>query len=214
MNQKRIGAAALAVLSAALLLGGAMPALGQGQVQQSPAASAPSGPPVITNIGPSATDPVATVNTLLDVVIGRRFDQVVSFACAASAAELDSHLNFDTIFTNSMPAGTDIPGLLDTITLSIPDRVVTLVSSSGDSATVHIAGTLVIGVDEAALRPWVKTLLVNSGQDSSDATVDATLAQIVKSLAVTAPVTRDVALTMDGGHWLVCDSSIGASPTP
>src|SRR4051812_18545935 len=196
-------------MSAAMVFGAGVPALAQGTAQASPSAPAPSGPPVITNIGPSATDPVATVNTLLDVVIGRRFEQVRSFACAATAASLDSHLNFETVFSNSMPAGTDIPGLLETIVLSIPNRTVTPVSTSGDSATVHVAGTLVIGVDEAALRPWVKTLLVNAGEDASDASVDTTMARIVNSLAVTADMTRDVTLTMDGGHWLVCDISVG-----
>jgi hypothetical protein len=216
MKRARLAWVGSVVVLAVLLLGAGMPALVQGSGSPSPSAPAASGSPSggITNLGPSATDPVATVNTLLDVVIGRRFDQITSYACAASAADLDSHLNFETLFANSMPAGTDGPGLIDTMTLSIPDRSVTSVSTNGDTATVHVSGSLVIGVDEAALRPWVKQLLVTAGEDSSDPSVDTNIASIVKQLAVSIDITRDVTLTMDGGYWLICDASPGASPSP
>ena len=71
-------------------------ALAAGSPSPSPSAAAPSSPlsAFPSNIGPSDTDPVATVNTLFDVMIGRRFDQIKSFACAASATDLDAHLNF------------------------------------------------------------------------------------------------------------------------
>ncbi len=215
MKHTRISGAALAVLTAGLLLVAGVPALAQGTGSPSPSApassAAPSGP---SNIGPSATDPVATVNTLLDVVIGRRFDQIKGFACAASAADLDSHLNFATGFAANMPAGTDVQGLIDTMTLTIPDRSITPVSNDGSTAKVHVSGSLVIGVDETALRPWVKQLLVSAGEDSSDPSVDAAMASIVKSLAVSIDLARDVTLTMDSGHWVICDATLGASPSP
>jgi hypothetical protein len=216
MHQRRISAAAFAVLATALLLWAGVPALAQGQAQAqaSPSASASSSPAGLTNIGPSTTDPVATVNTLLDVFIGRRFDQVRMFACAASADDLDSHLNYEKIVSANLPAGMDAKGLIDSMTFAIPDRALSLTSNDGTTAVVHLIGTLVIDVNQDTLRPWVKQLLVAAGEDSSDASVDAAMATIVKSNATSGDLTRDITLTMDSGHWVICDSTLGASPSP
>jgi len=216
MHQRRITAAAFAVLSTALLLWAGVPALAQGQAQAqaSPSASASPSPAGLTNIGPSTTDPVATVNTLLDVFIGRRFDQVRTFACAASADDLDSHLNYEKIVSANLPAGIDAKGLVDSMTFAIPNRTLTLTSNDGTTAVVHLVGSLVINYNQDTLRPWVKQLLTASGEDSSDASVDAAMASIVKSNSGSADLTRDVTLTMDSGHWVICDSTLGASPSP
>jgi hypothetical protein len=216
MHQRSLGSAALAVLTAALLLGAGMPALAQGTSSPSPtvpgATSTPSQPG--SNVGASASDPVATVNSLLDIVIGRRFDQVVAYACAASAADLNSHLNIGAALAPTLPPGIDVQGLIDTMTLSIPDRSLTLVSKDASNATVNVKGTLNVDVDEEAMRPWAKELLVAAGEDSSDASVESAIGTIAKSLEVTRDMSRDVTLTVEGGRWLICDTTLGASPSP
>jgi hypothetical protein len=225
MKQVRFTAAAWAVLSATLLLGAGMPAAVLAAGSPSPSPSAPASSPSAqassgpqsafpSNIGPSQSDPVATVNTLFDVMIGRRFDQIASFACAASATDLDAHLNFKTALTPNVPAGFDLQGLIDAMSLTVPDRSITLVSNDGTDAKVTVVGTLVVGVDQVALRPWVKDLLVAAGEDSSDESIDAAVATISNSMTATKDMGRDVTLTLEDGHWLICDPTIGASPTP
>jgi hypothetical protein len=201
-----------------MLLGAGLPAIAQGADPQAPLPSgSPSASPVSefpSNIGPSATDPVATVNTLFDILIGRRFDQIVSFACAADAVDLDAHLDFKTALEPNLPAGFDVQPLIDAMSITIPDRSITLVSNDGTTATVKVVGTLVVGVDQGLLRPWVKDLLVAAGEDSSDTAVEAGMATITKSMTVSKDMSRNVNLTVENGHWVICDSSLGASPSP
>jgi hypothetical protein len=218
VKRTRLGAAAFAVLSGALILGVALPAFAQAASPQAPGQSpSPSGSPVSefpANIGPSATDPVATVNTLFDILIGRRFEQIVTFACAADAVDLDAHLDFKTALEPNLPKGFDVQPLIDAMSITIPDRAITQVSNDGTNATVKVVGTLVVGVDQGLLRPWVKDLLVAAGQDSSDASVEAGMKTITNSMTVSKDMSRDVNLTIEDGHWLICDSSLSASPSP
>lgn len=208
----RVGSALFALV---FLLSAGSIALAQGTAPASPTGTAPatSASAAPTTVGPSATDPVATLNTLLDVVIGRRFDQVASFACAADQATLDKSLDLAANLQANLPAGTDVAGLVDTLTLTIPDRTISLVSNDGSSAVVDVKGTLTVGVDQTALRPWVKQLLVAAGEDSSEAAVDAAMATIVPSLAVAKSIAKTVNLVNSDGAWLICDLA-APSPTP
>jgi hypothetical protein len=214
MKLRRFGIGAIGLLLAGQLLAGGGSVLGQQAfaTPTSPAASiSPASSP--SAIGPSSTDPLATVNALLDIVIGRRFDQVASYACPASAASLDQHLDFAAGIAPSLPAGMDVQGLIDAMTLSIPDRSLSLVSSQGTTAIVDFRGTLTIAVDQEVLRPWVKALLVASGQDSSDASVDASIPTIANSFGPAQDISRQIQLTDTNGLWLICDPSLTPTPT-
>src|SRR6476620_5028772 len=118
MERFRLRRVASVLLVIAMLLAGSAGALAQNA--GSPAPAQPSAPPASsgssgpTGVGPSSTDPLATVNSLLDVVIGRRFSLVGRFACDADRADLEQHLDLAASLAANLPAGTDVNGLIYT----------------------------------------------------------------------------------------------------
>lgn len=218
MERFRLMRLASVLLVVAMLLSGSGGALAQNA--GSPAPAQPSAPPASsgssgpTGIGPSSTDPLATVNTLLDVVIGRRFSLIGRFACDADRADLEQQLDIAASLTANLPSGADVNGLIDTLTLSIPDLSVSLISNDGSMAVVDVKGTLKIGVDEDALRVWVKQLLEQLGEDSSDAAVASAMSTLIGPLETQVSMSRQVKLAPIGGVWLICEQGAPAPSSP
>ena len=156
---------------------------------------------------------MATVNTLLDIVIGRRFDQVGAFACANDQATLESNLDFAASLAPKLPAGADVAGLVDAVTLTIPDRSVSLVSNDGSSAVVDVKGTLSVVADQVLLRPWVIKVLQDAGRDTSDASVDAAMTSAAELVTVSNRIDNQLDLVLSDGLWLLCQKG-GATPEP
>lgn len=205
---------------AAMLAAGVLLATGLGAAAQGDASPPPSGAEASatvsaapTDVGPSASDPVATVNTLLDMVVGRRFDRIASFSCPPGRAALDGGVNLAAALAASLPQGVDPSGLIDALTITIPDRAVSLVSRDGTTAVVDVKGTIVVTADQEALRPWVAGLLQALGQDASDAAVTATLPTIVAEVATSRDISGQVHLVLSDGLWLVCETG-AAAPSP
>jgi hypothetical protein len=216
MRVHRVARVGSAMLVLAFMMPANSGALAQGLGSPSPSAPGQTMSPVtaLPTVGPSNSDPVATVNTLLDFVIGRRFDQIGPFACADYRATLVSNLDFGRSLAAKLPAGADVAGLVDAITITIPDRSVSVVSNDGFSAVVDLKGTLSVVADQDLLRAWVIQFLQAAGKDTSDASVDAAMTSAAQLVTVSNRIDSQLDLSISDGTWVVCPQAGSSEPSP
>lgn len=163
---------------------------------------------------PSADDPVATVNGLLDTIQAKDFAAVSSFVCAQYAEQVAG--TFDLAAQMGEIPGVDLNALIAGITFTIDPRNATLVSNDGTNAVVDLQATMALGIDENAAREFVKQLLAAQGQEATDAMVDMVLPQLMSQFeGQTQDLSESVDMILENGVWLVCEPfGSDASPAP
>lgn len=170
---------------------------------------------------PSADDPVATVNTLLDTLAGKDFGGIAPLVCEQYREEVATRFDLGAAFAG-MPEGVDVGAFINGLTLTIDPREVALVSSDAATASVDVVATMNIAIDDASAREFVKQILVASGQEPTDAMVDLVMPELTAQFAEGKDLSETVALTFENGAWVICEpfgsddatASPGASGDP
>jgi hypothetical protein len=165
---------------------------------------------------PSSTDPVETVNAVLDTIVAKDFASLPSLVCDQYRADVAQTMDFTTQISaqlSSLGADVDPSAFVDGLTVTIEGRNVTLESNDGTNAVVKLEGQLVIGVDEAAAKELVGQLLVAAGQEPTPEMVDVITPTLVSQISAPRDLTKDVKVIMENGAWLVCEP-LDASPAP
>jgi hypothetical protein len=166
--------------------------------------------PGLTPLAARAADtPDAAVNAVLDAIVAKQFDQVGSLVCEEKRDEVLAQFDLSASFSSG---GVDAQPLVDSMTLSIDGRDVSVLSEEGDTASVEIAGTLKIAFDEAAAREWVKASLEAAGQPVDDATVDQFMGFLTSTMAEGTDISSTVEVVREGGQWLMCDDMSTEDP--
>jgi hypothetical protein len=165
--------------------------------------------------GPSATDPVATVDGLFDTLLAMDFPGIGEYVCAAKRQQVVERFDLSGRLA-SLPAGVDVAALVDGLTLTWRDRSATLVAADESSATVQLAGTLEVAVDQDAARLFIRQLLEAQGMEATDEVVDGYLPGFLAQQETSQDLDGPMKLTRETGVWLVCGGfSLGqVSPTP
>jgi len=153
---------------------------------------------------PSADDPVATVNTLLDTVIAKDFAGIGPLVCAEGREAIAASFDLTTAF-DGLPPGVDLQALIDGLVLATPDRVVTLVSNDGATALVDVQATLTIAMDEAAAVVFVTQLLEGQGIAVTDEMLAMVLPELAAQFGEGEDLSEQVEMVFEEGHWLVCE---------
>jgi hypothetical protein len=161
---------------------------------------------------PSADDPVATVNGLLDTIVAKDFAGVSAFVCAQYAEQVAG--TFDLAAQMGELPGVDMTALINGLVFTADPRTATLVSNDGTNAVVDLQATLSMTLDETVARDFVKQLLEAQGQEASDAVIDAVLPQLMSEFeGQTTDLTEQVDLVLENGVWLVCEP-FGSDESP
>ena len=159
--------------------------------------------------GASTTDPVASVTTLVNLVKAKQFDQIPALVCAAKRNEIEANLNPAQAIASSVP-GLNGQALLDAMTFDIQNFTATQTSKTDTDAKVAITGKLVINLDAAKARDFVKSMLTAQGQTNvSDSMIDAILPSITSELSKGTDIDTTVDVVNENGAWLVCGDITG-----
>lgn len=176
------------------------------------------GAPGVLAAEPSADDPVATVDGLLDTLIAKDFAGIAPFVCAEKRAVVAERFDLEQAIGGALGEGVDVSALLAGMTVTIDGRSVTLVSNDGTTAQVAVAGSLVTAIDEATAREFLRQVLEASGQAVTDEILDQYLplftAQMQSGQDLADP---GITVVVEEGRWLVCDDFGGvstATPAP
>ena len=184
-------------------------------VAQSPAASGPV-PVASSGSGPSATDPVATVDGFLDTLLAKDSAHLGDYVCAAQRDAIARSVDFLPALAASLPAGFDASALMAGLTLTADPRSVTLVTSDASKATVSLAATLGVTMNEDVLRTTLGEYIKATQPTATDAVIEQALAQALPQMMAQLQGIRSVIagtadLVMEGGVWVICGGSAFAS---
>jgi hypothetical protein len=105
-----------------------------------------------------------------------------------------------------------VPALFEGITITTPDRAVTVTDVESTTATVAIGGSITLDVTDAAARTFVTQLLESQGSEVTDELLDQYTPLLVGQLETPQSLAGEVLMTLEGGAWLVCDDTFGAAP--
>lgn len=162
--------------------------------------------------GPSADDPVATVNALLDALVAKDFASVGDYVCAEERDEAVAQFDLAAQISAEL-GGLDAQVLLDGMTISTPDRAVTEVSNDGSTAVVSITGSIHIDVAEEAAREFVRQVLEAMDETVTDEMLDEYTPLFMASVETAQDLTDpSVEVVLEDGLWLVCDELGGEEP--
>ena len=165
---------------------------------------------------PSADDPVASVNGLLDTLLAKDFAGIGAFVCAEKRADVTANFDLTQAF-EGMPEGVDVEALIAGLVLVTPDRVVTLVSNDGALALVDVVATMTIALDEAAAAAFIGQILEAQGMEVSDEMIAMLLPELTAQFSEGEDLTEQVEVVLEEGRWLVCEDlgdDSDASPSP
>jgi hypothetical protein len=157
----------------------------------------------------AADTPDGAVIAVLDTVVAKDWDGIAPLVCEEKREEVAETFNLESSFSSD---GVDAGALVDAMSLSIPDRSVTVLSEVGDTATVEMAGTLMIAVDRDGARDWIRQTLEATEQPTDDATVEQYLDFFIASLEEGEDISATVDVVRENGAWLLCDDMIGEDP--
>lgn len=149
--------------------------------------------------GPSG-DPVAAVNGFVNAIAAKAFDKLDKLVCAAKRDDIIGGL------TGGAPGA---QALLDAMTFQVKDLKVEQKSVTGDSAVVHVTGSVTVGIDPAKGKDAVRQMLgasMPSGAQVTDQQVD----QVMSAFGQTRALDSDVDVVKENGGWVVC-SDLGTS---
>lgn len=167
---------------------------------------------------PSADDPVATVNTLLDTIIAKDFTGLGPLVCESKRDELLANFDLSQGMGEGMPPGVDLQALIDSLILATPDRVVTLVSNDGAVALVDVTATMTISMEEEGAKAFIAQVLEGQGMEVTDEMIAMLLPQLMAEFESGQDMSQEgVEVILENGVWVVCEDlgdGADASPAP
>lgn len=171
-------------------------------------------PAAAQSAGPSADDPVATMDGFLDAFVAQDVAAYGQFMCVekrdAFVARYDR-----SAFLTSLPPGVDGAALIAAMTVDIADRTVTLESADDATATVTARGRLLVRLEDTVAREFIAQMLEAQGMVVTDEIVEQALPQLLTSFggqatsATGQPFDRTVTLILEDGIWVICDDEFG-----
>lgn len=151
--------------------------------------------------GPSS-DPVGTVKSALNAMSSGNLSSLGQYACAAQQSSLPSLLGGSGA-TGALPSG--FGDIFSSMKITYENLDVKQSSVSGDTATVHVKGTMKVTFDDAKMKEFIKQMLGASGQTVDDATINMALAAMKTELSGSGTsLDEDITLKNEGGKWLIC----------
>lgn len=149
------------------------------------------------------SEPAAGAKTALDAIQSGGLGKIGEFACAAKQGDVANLFGGEGV--GSLTAlGMDPNEVFNAVKLEFKDVKTEEKSRSGDSAVVHISGTMTVNIDPAKMREILKKVMEANGQSADDATLDAAMAAMGSQLSQTQSIDEDVTMTQEGGKWLLC----------
>ena len=167
-----------------------------------------SSAPATVAAEPSADDPAATVNGMLDTLVAKDFAGIGAFVCAERRAAAVERFDLEAQFA-ALGEGVDVRALFAALTVSNPDRTVEVTANDGTTATVAVGGSIVLEVDDAAAREFTRQLLEAQGLEVTDALLDEYTPQLVAGIERPQDLTDTLTVIVEDGVWLVCDDLLG-----
>ena len=152
---------------------------------------------------PNQSEPAGAVRSALDAAQSGGIAKLADYACEAKKADITSLFGGEGV--GSLAAlGIDPNDVFNAMKMEFKDIQTTEKSKSGDSAVVHLTGSLTVTIDPAKMRDMMKKMMEAQGQSVDDATLDAAIGAMSSQLSQTQAIDEDVPVVQEGGKWVIC----------
>ena len=149
------------------------------------------------------SEPAGAVKAGLDATQSGGITKLADYTCAAKKGEITNLFGADSL-SNLSAAGVDVNEVFGAVKFDFKDVQTSEKSRSGDSAVVHLSGTMNVSIDEAKMRDVMKKVMEVQGQPIDDATLDMVIGAMTTQLSQPTPIDEDVTVVQEGGKWLIC----------
>lgn len=150
---------------------------------------------------PGAATPTDAVREAFRLVDEGDLDGLLAITCDAQKETIRQQFEFTDVA--GMLPGADLSALFEAVDLDTSALTFDEVSSSGDTASVQLGGSLTFSFDAEQLRGLLRALAEQSGQPVDEATVNALVAGL-QSATQTMPISETVDVVREGGSWKIC----------
>lgn len=148
-------------------------------------------------------DPASAVKSALDAAQSGGIAKLADYACAAKKDDITGLFGGEDVGSLTS-LGLSADEVFGAMKMEFKDVQTAEKSKSGDSAVVHVSGTMVITLDPAKMRELMKKAMQAQGQPVDDATLDLVISQMAGSLTQSQPLDEDVTVIQEGGKWVIC----------
>ncbi len=149
----------------------------------------------------AASDPVATVKDMMQVVSNKQVDKIVDYACASQKDSVKKQFDFASALGGT---GMDAQKVLDAMSISFENPEYTKVSESGDKATVHMKAKLVMKIDKEKFKSIVADVMKAQGQELPAEQISPLIDQMAAQFEQGQAIDNDIQMVKENGKWLVC----------
>ncbi len=149
----------------------------------------------------AASDPVATVKDMMQVVSNKQIDKIVDYACASQKDSVKKQFDFASALGG---AGMDPQKVLDALNISFENPEYTKVSEAADKATVHMKAKLVMKIDKQKFTSLVTEIMKAQGQELPADQIGPLIDQMATQFEQGQTIDNDIQLVKENGKWLVC----------
>ena len=155
--------------------------------------------------GPAAgSDPQGTVTAALTAAQSGGLAKLSDFACAAHKDDIAKAIGGQDLGALE-GSGVSVNDLLSALQVSFENVATKEVSKTDKAATVHVTADMKMNFDKEKFKTILKTMFTAKGLPADDATIDAMLTGMAGAMTQTQKIEEDIALTNEGGKWLICE---------
>jgi hypothetical protein len=152
----------------------------------------------------NTSSPKGVMEEALRLVADKNTDGLTALACEAQKDTVAEQFDFAGGLTDSLGVDVDPDKILDAIEIDISKVMVTETNVSGDTATVTLAGSMGMVIDEEAFKDVIREVAEQNGTPVDDAQIDALLG-MMGSFSQEIPMNETVDLVRENGAWKICD---------
>jgi len=150
------------------------------------------------------SSPKGVVEEALRLVADKDTAGLVALACEERRDSIGEDFDITGGLTGALPIDVDTGKLLDAIEIDVSKVIVTETNVSGDTATVTMAGSMGMAIDEEAFKDVIREVAEQQGTPIDEATLDGLIA-MMGSFTQNIPMNQAVDLVRENGAWKICD---------
>jgi hypothetical protein len=150
---------------------------------------------------PGAATPTDAVREAFRLVDEGDLDALIDLTCDAQKETIRQQFEFTDVA--ALLPGADLGALFEAVNLDTSALTIDEVSSSGDSASVQLGGSLGFSFDAEKLRELLRVLAEQRGAPIDDASLDALVAGL-QDASQSTPIFETVDVVREGGSWKIC----------
>lgn len=152
--------------------------------------------------GTPADTPSDAVQRTFRLIDEGDLDGVLALTCEAERDTLRRQFDFSDL-AGLLPGDPDLSPIFEALNLDTSGLDVTVVDEAGDTATVHLGGSLIYSFDAEQLRDILRAAVEGQGRQIDEEQL-TTLITALGNSSQSLPLDQTIMMAREGGAWRIC----------